>query len=71
VSLSEGFSSDPKASETFNNVGRIVGGVSDLIGTAPAVKFIGNCYYWKCTECGTITIRKRNGQIRRIFDEFE
>lgn len=71
VSLSETFSSDPKASDTMKNVGRIIGGMSDIIGTAPIARFIGNHYTWKCTECGTITIRKRDGQISRIFDEFE
>lgn len=31
VSLSETFSSDPKASDTMKNVGRIIGGMSDII----------------------------------------
>ena len=71
ISVSEGLSSDPKVSQTLKKTGRIVGGLGDLLGTARVCEYMMNCYYWKCLNCGTITLRKVNGEIRRIFDEFE
>lgn len=71
VSLAEGFSIDWKTSKIVNTVGRIVGGASELLGTASVCEHVADCYYWKCVNCGTITARKANGQIRRIYDELE
>lgn len=52
---------------TDGTLGRIVGGIAELSGTSRLSSFLMNCYYWKCTKCSTITMRKSDGTIRRVF----
>lgn len=64
VSLQEAFSE-------MGNASSVIGGIGDITGLGKISSLILNCHYWKCTKCSTITIRKSDGTIRRIIDEFE
>ena len=60
-----------EAFSEMGNAARVIGGISDITGIGKISSLMLNCHYWKCTKCATITIRKSDGTIRRILDEFE
>lgn len=59
--------------EAYSKFGepRLLGALADITGFGRIASIITNGYYWKCTECATMTIRKNNGLIIRILDEFK